>query len=81
MTACTPVRLNAVDVWGLVEPEAGGVHIRLSCAEWERAGLVLGQRVRVGFRYAPDEWLYVADVNEEPPLVWATFSPRLRTPA
>ena len=77
MDACVPVALNGTEAWGLIGEAAGGVRIRLSSDDWERANLCLGQRVLIRRPGRGDDRLFVADVQEAPPLVWATFAEQL----
>lgn len=77
MGACVPVTLNGTEVWGLIGEAAEGVRVRLSADDWERANLCLGERVRIRRPGRGDVCLYVADVEEAPPLVWATFAEHL----
>jgi hypothetical protein len=76
MDVCVPVTLNGTEAWGLIGEADGGVRIRLSADDWERANLCLGQRVLVR-RPGGEVRLFVADVNEVPPLVWATLTEQL----
>ncbi|HVK09003.1 MAG TPA: hypothetical protein VM597_09530 [Gemmataceae bacterium] len=76
MDACVPVALNGTEAWELVGESDVGLRIRLSADDWERANLCLGQRVLVR-RPGGEARLFVADVDEAPPLVWATFAERL----
>lgn len=77
MTACVPVQLNDSEMWALVEDSKDGVRLRVSLDDWERACLRLGQRVLARITGRPDASFYVADADEQPPLVWATLTPRL----
>ena len=77
MDVCVPVTLNGTEAWGLIGDADGGVCIRLSSDDWERVNLCLGQRVLVRRPGRGEARLFVADVNQVPPLVWATFAERL----
>ncbi len=76
MTSCVPVGLNNSEMWALVEDTEDGLRVRLSIDDWERACLRLGQRVLARITGRPDTTLYIADADEQPPLVWATLAPR-----
>ncbi len=55
-----------------------GLRIRVSLDYWEKRGLFRWQGVPVLRGTRRDEWLFVAEVVEIPPLVWVVFSTRLR---
>jgi hypothetical protein len=76
MDVCVPVTLNGTEAWGLVGEADRRIRIRLSADDWERANLCLGQRVLVR-RPGGEARLFVADVNEVPPIVWATLTEQL----
>ena len=64
--------------WALAVETDDGVRVRLSLDDWERLGLFRGQRVPVRRGDRRDEWLFVAEVVELPPLVWVVFATKLR---
>ncbi len=70
--------LNGAEVWGYVVELDRGMRIRFSIDDWERLGLFRGQRIPVRLPQKADQWLYLAEVTETPPVVWVTMAERVR---
>jgi hypothetical protein len=51
---------------------------RVALDDWERLGLVEGQRVPVRLPGRDDLWLFVTAVTPLPPIVWVTMAQRMR---
>jgi len=78
MLTCEPVAVNGFELWALAVETDDGMRVRLSLDDWERLGLFRGQRVPIRRNGRRDEWLFVAEVVELPPLVWVVLATRLR---
>jgi hypothetical protein len=52
--------------------------MRLDLSDWQRMGLYRGQRVPVRRPGQKDEWLFITNVTELPPLVWVMLAARVR---
>ena len=72
------IAVNGRETWGYVVELAEGLRIQLSIDDWERMGLVEGQRIPVRLPNKPDAWLYVENVTHLPPVVWVMMVRRLR---
>jgi hypothetical protein len=78
MVTSEPISLNGSESWARVVELADGLRVRLPVDDWERAGLHHGQRVPVRRAGRSDEWLFVAEVVERPPVAWVVLATRLR---
>lgn len=78
MSGSEQVGLNGFEVWAYVVELDGGLRMRLDLNDWERVGLCRGQRVPVRREGRRDEWMFLAEVVELPPLVWVVFANRVR---
>ena len=76
--ASLPLALNGAEMWGYVVKQHRGMRIRFSIDDWERLGLFRGQRILVRLPGKADQWLYLAEVTETPPVVWVTMVERVR---
>jgi hypothetical protein len=72
------IGLNGADVWAYVVELSGGLRMRLSIDDWERLNLFRGQRIPVRRPGRSDEWFYIAEEVELPPVVWVTMVQRVR---
>lgn len=72
------IALNGSEVWAFVVELAVGVRLRLALDDWERLALSPGQRVAVRRAGRRDEWLFLAEAVELPPVVWVVMAERLR---
>jgi hypothetical protein len=52
--------------------------VRLDLNDWERIGLNRDQRVPVRRSGQKDEWLFVTNITELPPMVWVVLANRVR---
>jgi hypothetical protein len=78
MTGSEQLTLNGREVWGYVVELDGGLRIRFDLTDWERLGLYRGQRVPVRRTGRADEWLFIAEVVELPPVAWVVMTKRVR---
>ncbi len=78
MSGCVQIALNGFQVWAYLVELDGGLRMRLSLDDWERMGLCRGQRLPVRRPGRRDEWLFLAEVVELPPLVWIVLANRVR---
>ena len=72
------IALDGRKLWGYVVETGEAMHIQLSIDDWERMGLVEGQRIPVRLPDRADLWLYVQSVTALPPIVWVVMVRRLR---
>ena len=56
----------------------GGIRMQLDLSDWERMGLYRGERVPVRRPGRKDEWLFITNVTERPPLAWVMLAARVR---
>jgi hypothetical protein len=52
--------------------------MQLDLSDWERMGLYRGERVPVRRPGRKDEWLFITNVTERPPLAWVMLAARVR---
>ena len=78
MNGSEQIALNGFEVWAYVVELEGGLRMRLDLNDWERVGLCRGQRIPVRRSGCRDEWMFLAEVVELPPLVWVVFANRVR---
>jgi hypothetical protein len=78
MSSSEAVALNGSEVWGFVVEVADGMRLRVPLDDWERLGLYRGQRIPVRRSGRDEEWLFVSEVVELPPLVWLVMGSRVR---
>jgi hypothetical protein len=78
MSGSEQIALNGSEVWAYVVQLDGGLRMRLSLDDWERIGLHRGQRVPVRRPGHRDEWLFLAEIVELPPLAWIVLANRIR---
>ena len=76
MNGAEQIALNGAEVWANVVELDCGLRMRLSLDDWEGIGLYRGQRVPVRRPGRRDEWLFLAEVVELPPLVWVVLANR-----
>lgn len=72
------IALNGAEAWAYVVELQGGLRVRFSIDDWERLGLFRGQRIPVRLPEKADQWLYLAEVTETPPVVWVVMVERVR---
>lgn len=56
----------------------GGVRLQLNINDWKRLRLYRGQRVPVRLPGKSDDWLYLVEAVEVPPVAWVTLARRVR---
>lgn len=78
MSGSQQVGLNGYGVWAYVVELDGGLRMRVSLDDWEKLGLHRGQRIPVRRDGRDDEWLFVAEVVELPPMAWVVLGNRVR---
>lgn len=66
------VTVNGVAVWAFVIELDGGLAVRLSPDDWERMDLRRGQRVPVRLPGGEALSVGLAEVRDDPPVVWVT---------
>jgi hypothetical protein len=72
------IGVNGAEVWAYVVELQGGLRVRLLIDDWERLGLFRGQRIQIRLPEKADQWLYLAEVTETPPVVWVVMVERVR---
>ncbi|HEX4614036.1 MAG TPA: hypothetical protein VH092_37990 [Urbifossiella sp.] len=77
MLVCESVGVNGAEVWALPIETDTGLRVRFALEDWEALGLFRGQRVPVRRGGRRDEWYFVAEVVELPPVVWVVLATRL----
>lgn len=74
MSGSEQVGLNGYEVWAYVVELEGGLRMRLDLNDWDRIGVYRGQRIPVRPAGQRDEWMFLAEMVELPPLVWVVFA-------
>lgn len=69
------VVLNGVAVYAFVVTDQDSVRMRLSADDWERLGLMPGQRIRVERPGQTASALLLTAAEHEPPVVWLRLVP------
>jgi hypothetical protein len=64
------IGVNGREVPAYVVQLDGGLRVRFALDDWEGLCLYRGQRVPVRLTGRPDDWLFLAEVVEAPPVTW-----------
>jgi hypothetical protein len=72
------VGVNGREIWALVVELVDGLRMRIDLTDWERLGLYRGMRIPVSRQDGRQEWAFVAEVVELPPLVWVVLANRVK---
>jgi hypothetical protein len=74
------IGVNGREVPAYVVQLDGGMRVRFALDDLEGLRLYRGQRVPVRLPGRPDDWLFLAEVFETPPVAWVLLVRRFRDP-
>jgi hypothetical protein len=72
------IGVNGHEVWTYVVELVDGLRIKFDVTDWERLGLYQGMRISLRRQDGREEWAFVAEVVELPPLVWVVLANRVK---
>ena len=72
------VGINGFEAWGSVVETAEGLRVRFALDDWQRMNVGVGSRVPVRLPGKSDQWLFVTNETELPPIVWVILAKRVR---
>jgi hypothetical protein len=72
------IGVNGHEVWTYVVELVDGLRIKFDATNWERLGLYRGMRIPLRRQDGRQEWAFVAEVVERPPLVWVVLANRVK---
>jgi hypothetical protein len=78
MGSSQQVAVNGSEVWAYVVETGEGLRVRFALDDWLRLNLDVGRRVPVRMQGKPDQWLFITNVTELPPMAWVMLAKRVR---